>query len=173
MEIEENDVLYATVQFLIKERKTLPYQISPATGRGIDPEPTKAIIRKLYESIGREPPFVGIGPDIVAASESEWWYIECKGAGTGKPSTQRNNFDRALASVVSYYEDSPQVPPGFPGLEQWARGSTVFLGLALPATAEYLRLLEKRVRPPLRQRLNLWVLLYEHSSIRAVAPSSA
>ena len=173
MKVEENDVLYATVQFLIKERRTLPYRISLATGRGIDSEPTKAKIKKLYGPTGREPEFVGSGPDIVAASESEWWYVECKGAGAGKPSTQRNNFDRALASVVSYYEDSPQVPPGCPGLEEWARGSTVFLGLALPATPEYLKQLEKRVRPPLRQRLNLWVLLYEHSSIRAVAPSSA
>ena len=154
MEIEENDVLYATIRFLIKERKTMPYPISPATGRGIDPEPTKAKIRKLYESIGKEPPFVSSGPDIVAVSDKEWWCVECKGAGTGKSATQRNNFDRALASVVSYYENSPQVPPQF---EDWAIGSTVFLGLALPATTDYVSQLVKRVRPPLRQRLNQWV----------------
>ena len=36
-----------------------------------------------------------IGPE-----NSEWWQIECKGIG-GKPATQRDKFDRGLASVVS------------------------------------------------------------------------
>ena len=45
-------------------------------------------------------------------------------------------------------------------------------GLALPASPEYLKQLKKRVRQPLRVRLNLWVLLYEpkSKSIRAVSP---
>lgn len=91
------------------------------------------------------------GPDIEARSMTEHWRVECKGAGRGVQQTQRNNFDRALASVVSYYEDSRD------GLEQT-------LGLALPKTDEYLAQLTRRVRAPLRQRLNLWVLLYNPSS---------
>ena len=166
MTIEENDVLYATVLHLIKERKVIPYQISPATGKGIDPEPTKKKIEALYESTGWKPPLVRDGPDIVAVSDKEWWCVECKGAGVGKPPTQRNNFDRALASVVSYYEDRPDIP------SEWGT-PRVFLGLALPATEEYLRNLRKRVRNPLRQRLNLWVLLYEGSAIRAMPPAES
>ena len=52
--------------------------------------------------------FLSSGPDIIALSKSRYWQIECKGAGTGKQSTQRNNFDRAVASVVAYYTDSYQ-----------------------------------------------------------------
>ena len=80
--------------------------------------------------------------------------------------TQRNNFDRALASVVSYFEETPQgVPAEF-------ENATVCLGLALPATQAYLNELKRRVRLPLRKRLNLWVLLYEleTSAIKAISP---
>ncbi|MCY4137059.1 MAG: hypothetical protein OXF56_02180, partial [Rhodobacteraceae bacterium] len=131
----------------------------------VDHGSIKAGIWKLYGSTGREPEFSRHGPDIVAVSEHEWWCIECKGTGTGKPSTQRNNFDRALASVVSYYEDDPQAPV------RWAKDARVFLGLALPASPQYLKELARRVRSPLRRRLNLWILLYEKSVIRAVAPA--
>jgi len=105
----------------------------------------------------------------LSISDSEWWIIECKGAGLGKSQTQRNNFDRALASVVSYFEESPQ------GLGAEHQGATVCLGLALPATRAYLNELRRRVRSPLRKRLNLWVLLYELESkkIRAVPPAEA
>ncbi|MCY3874262.1 MAG: hypothetical protein OXF88_08215 [Rhodobacteraceae bacterium] len=70
-----------------------------------------------------------------------------------------------MASVVSYYEDDPQAPV------RWAKDARVFLGLALPASPQYLKELARRVRSPLRRRLNLWILLYEKSVIRAVAPA--
>lgn len=109
---------------------------------------------------------------MVAISENEWWAVECKGAGTGKDSTYRNNFDRALSSIVSYYEDSPNNVP------EWAENATVFLGLALPTAKQYQRELERRVRTPLRQRLNLWVLLYDEQlkgpiKIKAIAPNES
>ena len=167
--ISEGDVLLATIKFLIAKRSALPYSISVPSGKGIDHGLITTEVKNIYEVTGSEPEFVNSGPDIIAVSEKEWWCVECKGAGTGKPQTQRNNFDRALASVVSYYDDRPRVP------SQWDEFAMaeVFLGLALPASAQYLKELERRVRSPLRQRLNLWILLYEQSAIRAVAPAES
>jgi len=166
--IGEGDVLLATIRHLLK-RKAIPFQISVASGRGIDTELIKTEVKRIFGSVSFEPQFVGSGPDIIAVSEEEWWIVECKGAGTGKTQTQRNNFDRALASVVSYYEDHPTDPP------DWAKNASIFLGLALPASQQYLRELQRRVRAPLRQRLNLWVLLYDDSAklITAISPTEA
>ena len=164
--IQEGAVLLATIRFLIG-RKAIPYQVSVASGRGIDAEPTKSEVRRIFAEISFEPTFKGVGPDVVAVSKDEWWQVECKGVGTGKPQTQRNNFDRALASVVSNYDDAPE------GLPNWAEGASPFLGLALPASTTYLSELRRRVRPPLRRQLNLWVLLYDSSTktIHAVSPT--
>lgn len=161
--VAEQDVLIATTVFLV-QRGVTPYQFSVAAGRGVDTSGTTERLRKAFAAIA--PRFSGDGPDILGISESEWWVVECKGAGFGKPPTQRNNFDRALASVVSYFEEKPQgFPPEF-------ENAKVYLGLALPATRAYLNELRRRVRSPLRTRLNLWVLLYEleSKSVRAVSP---
>lgn len=166
--IGEGDVLLATFRFLTMERKTIPYRISVPSGKDIDHSSIETSIKDFYKTLNWEPELVGSGPDIIAISEKEWWCVECKGFGKGKNSTHRNNFDRGLASVVSYYEDKPNIPPG---LNEYAKDSGVFLGLALPASTQYLRELERRVRSPLRQRLNLWILLYEQSKIRAISPS--
>jgi len=163
--VPEPDVLIATTVFLI-ERGVTPYQFSVATGRGLKTSGAIERLRKAFEAIGRVPVFAGTGADIMGISETEWWVIECKGSGAGKPQTHRNSFDRALASVVSYFEEKPQgVPSEF-------ENATVCLGLALPATPAYLNELKRRVRLPLRKRLNLWVLLYEleTSAIKAVSP---
>ena len=159
--VSEPDVLLATTLFLM-ERGATPYQFSVAAGRGIDTGAMLGRLRNAFKSAG----FSGNGADILAVSETEWWAIECKGSGVGKPQTQRNNFDRALASVVSYFENKPQgLPPEYASVR-------THLGLALPATEAYLRELRRRVRRPLRERLNLWVLLYDagSKSIRPVAP---
>ena len=131
--IEEGDVLLATIRFLLG-RKAIPYQVSVATGQGIDAEQIKSEVRRIFGEVPFKPTFKGAGPDVVAVSEDEWWQVECKGAGTGKPQTQRNNFDRALASVVSYYDDD--TPENLPN---WAQATSPFLGLALPASTTYLR----------------------------------
>jgi hypothetical protein len=163
--ISEPDVLIATTLFLV-ERGVSPYQFSVAAGKGIDTAGATDRLNKAFAAIGRSPRFVGNGADILGVSDAEWWIIECKGSGTGQPSTQRNNFDRALASVVSYFEEQPQ------GVSDEQKNLKVCLGLALPATRAYLNELQRRVRPPLRKKLNLWVLLYEPTSrkIRAVSP---
>ncbi len=170
--IPEIDVLISCSSWL-RERGALPFQFSVATGQGInmneDQRRLKAhlINNGISESLMH---FVPDGPDIIAMSREEYWQIECKGAGHGKSSTQRNNFDRALSSVVSYFSDSaPKMPKELKAFEK----ATPTLGLALPATKTYMALLEKRVRPPLRQRLNLWILLHIPSSksIWAVSPN--
>lgn len=166
--VTEPDVLIATTAFLI-ERGVTPYQFSVAAGRGLKSSGAIERLRKAFAAIGRTAVFAGTGADILGFSDSEWWVVECKGSGTGKAQTQRNNFDRALASVVSYFEEKPQgVPAEF-------ENATVCLGLALPATRAYLNELKRRVRLPLRKRLNLWVLLYEPetSAIKAVSPKEA
>ena len=87
--------------------------------------------------------FVSKGEDIRAKKGSSLWRIECKGlAESMKPPTIRNQFDGALASVVSYYDQAQ-------GLQ---------LGLALPE--EYFKHIKDRLPQALRTVLNLWVLLY-------------
>lgn len=167
----EIDVLVPVAVWLW-HRKVLPYQFSIARGKDIDVEAAKS---KLNAALDREGipseirSFVGDGPDITAISGNEYWQVECKGAGTGKPATQRNNFDRALASAVSYYTESP---PDF-GAELAALNSArPVLGLALPETSYYMSELKRRVRNPLRKALDLWVLLYNPSegTVRGIPP---
>lgn len=166
--ISEPDILIAASVFLIT-RGVTPYQFSVASGRGLDSTRATERLREACRTMGFTPRFTGDGADILGISDTEWWIIECKGAGSGKSQTQRNNFDRALASMVSYYEEKPQ------GVGPEYQNTTVCLGLALPATRLYLNELRRRVRAPLRKRLNLWILLYEPNSklIRAVSPEES
>lgn len=153
--IPEIDVLIATVRWF-QERQVAILSVSVSKGQGIDHESAK---QRLKEVLTNEVEITADGPDLTAfdASRREFWQIECKGSGTGKKATQRNNFDRALASVVSYFKES----------------SISQLGLALPATPDYLDQLKKRVRKPLRERLRLWVFLLEYDgSIEAVSPNN-
>lgn len=164
--VNESEVLRATVRFLI-ERRVIPYQFSLTNWRSAESRCLKSSLTELLKPLNMKPEFCTNGPDVVGVSREEFWQVECKGAGTGKAQTQRNNFDRALASVVSYYvEDSSS------DLPEESRNTQSRLGLALPSTRHYLRELERRVRKPLRKRLNLWILLYEMNSksIRAITP---
>lgn len=171
----EIDVLVAVAVWL-RHRKVLPYQFSIAHGRDIDVEAAKSQLNTALDKEGIPGElrwFVRDGPDITAISRSEYWQIECKGAGTGKRGTQRNNFDRALASAVSYYTESP---PDFAkeGLTAFAvfNSARPVLGLALPGTHDYMSELKRRVKKPLRKALNLWVLLYDRSerTVRGIVP---
>jgi hypothetical protein len=170
--ISENDVLIATIKFLV-ERGVKPYRLSIAKRKGIDRN--SAIIQLLQILGSRNIRPISIdekGQNIIGVSETEWWQIECKGSGKGVQSTVRNNFDRALASVVSYYEEKTK---GLPKEYEEYKNAQPYLGLALPASPAYLKELNKRVRQSLRERLNLWVLLYEpvSKSIRAVPPEDS
>lgn len=170
--IQEIDVLVATTHFFV-ERGIKSYRFSIARGKGIDTDSAKERLCKTFCSTPHfVPNFVNDGPDIIGVSQTEWWRVECKGSGKGVQSTQRNNFDRALASVVSYYEDETQDLPK--RYEQYSTAQP-YLGLALPASPAYLKELKRRVRQPLRKKLNLWVLLYEPElkSIRIVSPENS
>lgn len=165
--ISEGEVLLGTLRFLLG-RKAIPFQVSVPTGQGIDTNQIKNEVKNIFANVKFDPEFVGSGPDVIAISEDEYWIVECKGTGKGQPSTQRNNFDRALASTVSYYEDNPANTP------DWAKDSSIFIGLALPNSKQYLHELKRRVRMPLRKRLNLWVLLYDAASkqIMEISPDA-
>ena len=184
MRVKENDVLIAAARWLLG-RNVLPYQFSVASGKGIDYSSEKARVinevQKLYQKLKLYPElphFCNDGPDILGidpqsflkvANEqeidpenSEWWQIECKGIG-GKPATQRDKFDRGLASVVSYF-----------GASQEFGNVKPYLGFALPNTKHLKHHLQTRLRRPLRTHLNLWVLVYDpdDKSVQEVPPDA-
>lgn len=164
--VPETDVLLAATVHLLK-RNVSPYQFSIPRGKGIDTAGTKKLLADAFrEATGRQASFSSSGPDILGISDDEWWQIESKGAGSGTPSTLRNNFDRSLASVVSYYEENP------PKFGDDKKSPLPFLGLALPDSPVYCRQLATRVRSPLRRRLNLWIWLYDpkEDSIVDISP---
>ena len=169
--ISEGKVLAATTRFLL-ERGVRPYKFSFPTGQGINAWSIQKEIYGILNSVGIQRSRVSReDADIIGISETEWWQVECKGSGKGVASTQRNNFDRALASIVSYYEDETRELPK--EYEQY-RNAQPYLGLALPASPKYLKELKRRVRQSLRKRLNLWILLYEpeSKSIRVISPDN-
>ena len=98
------------------------------------------------------------GPDIVAQNISSniFWKIECKGFGTGVIQTLKNNFDRAVASTVSYYDQNDNLQ----------------IGIALPQNEIYLEFIEKKIPKPLRKVTSLWIILYdtESKSIKVISP---
>ena len=122
--IPEIDVLIASSLWLW-DREVYPLQFSIASGQGIDAEADRKKLEAELKAAGvpdqiRE--YAKEGPDVIGISRSsllhvltgetpngtvvgEYWKIECKGMGSGKPSTLRNHFDRGLANVVTYYED--------------------------------------------------------------------
>jgi hypothetical protein len=143
--VPEVNVLIAVVRWLHSQRWAIE-SLSIARGQGIDSASNKNRVKSELARLGlqeKKTIFVPKGEDIVAKKDGVLWRIECKGlAESMKFPTMRNQFDRALASVVSYYDRSQ-------GLQ---------LGLALPE--EYGRYIRDRLPQALRTVLNLWVLVY-------------
>ena len=143
--VPELNVLMAVVQWLHSEGWTIE-RLSIAHGAGIDSVNAKNRVEAELTRLGIERNsvrLVSIGEDIRAKKGDTLWRIECKGLAEGmKPPTVRNQFDRALAGVVSYYDQTQ-------GLQ---------LGLALPE--EYFKHIKARLPQALKTALNLWVLLY-------------
>ena len=168
--ISEFDVLKATIPFLAN-RGVVPFQFSISKGQGINYGKDISKILEIFKKFSSKPQFSNEGPDVVGSSfdaNDEFWKIECKGLGKGGASTLRNNFDRGLASVVSYNEDENELKRKFN-----SQNLQLYLGFALPDHPEYLKNLKKRIRKPLRQRLNLWILLYsiDKEIIIPIAPN--
>ncbi len=155
--VSEFEVLKATIVWLHRNGWSIE-SISVATGSGLPAiEQLEEQLRRGLETAGM--PFLETlhrreGPDIVAHSHEGVWKIECKGLAPGKPPTHRNNFDRAVASVVSYF-DSPQTR----------------LGLALANDYLWQYNFGKRLPCALREAINLWVLLYENETIYPYEPT--
>lgn len=143
--IGEVDVLYATSVWLIKNDWRLD-TISFPKGQEIELNDQYQFFKDSLEADSLViPPTVTIrtnGPDIIATKGIIKWKIECKGYSKGKPPTLRSNFDRALASCVTYFDDNTNVK----------------LGLAIP---DYYKTdVQKRVPIALRTALKMSIFLY-------------
>jgi hypothetical protein len=168
MTVPELDVLVAAMRWLnARGIRPVCASISKGSeaGRNADRERLLAAMRELdvpHENCRISPD----GPDLVALGNGELWVVECKGEGAGVGSTQRNNFDRALSSAVSYYGTTP-----------YGIASDIIqrrlIALALPATERYKHELKRRVGRALRERLDMWVLLLEPGagSMTGIAPN--
>ena len=153
----ELEVLTSTTLWLLRRGWNVE-AISVARGYGLPPVAyQKQDIQKAFsdENVPFDDTiFKPRGPDIVASSREGIWKIECKGLGKGRPQTHRNNFDRAVASAMSYFDVS---------------GTR--LGLAL--ANDYLWVCNFRERLPqaLREATNLWVFLLENRTIYPYEPT--
>lgn len=142
----EIDVIIGTALYLYENGWNIEC-VSIPTGQRLDLSLQKEKLLARFSERGI--PTTGIvfpsnGPDIVARQGDKIWKIECKGLGTGKPPTVRNNFDRAVASAVSYFD-----------------GEATHIGLAIPMEYAFRGFVRGRVPKALRIALNLWVFLLE------------
>jgi len=150
-------VLVSMIIWLLRDEWEIE-EISIARGHGLATvECQKTEIEKAF--IAENAPFEKTifkpkGPDIIARSERGIWKIECKGLGKGKPQTHRNNFDRAVASVMSYF-DAPQTR----------------LGLAIANDYLWVYNFSERLPKTLREATNLWVFLLENKTIYPYKPT--
>lgn len=144
MPVPEAEVQTAVALWLVQEGWTIK-AVSVAKGPGINYRRALHRLQNALLTAGvaqRSYRVLGDGPDIVASKAGEIWRIECKGSGVGMPLDRRANFDRGVASAVSYF----------------AEGRTALrLGLALVDDAGYRRLRRLRLGDPLLTRLGLYV----------------
>lgn len=144
--IPEIDVLIATAVWLHSQGWRIE-SVSIARGQGINTQRDKQkLCAKLSaKGISRDSVlFKSSGADLTAKKGSIIWKIECKGLGAGTSQTLRNNFDRTLASAVSYFD----------------RKNGLRIGLAMPRCDTYVNLIRSRIPQTLREVVNLWILLY-------------
>ena len=156
--IPEIDVIIGTSLYLYENEWAIK-SISIPTGQGLDAYLQKKKLLESFSGEGIPTPaivFSANGPDIVARQGDKIWKIECKGLGTGKSPTLRNNFDRALSSAASYYDDV----------------ENTYVGLALPLDQAYVHHIKYRIPSALRVAISLWIFLYEPNggSVWAIAP---
>lgn len=146
--ISEADVLLSTSIWLLKNNWDIQ-TISPPNGQLIHPRDQKEFYLHYWQteflSIPENLNFQINGPDIIATQGTIKWKIECKGLSDATSQTIRNNFDRALASCVTYFDHNVNVK----------------LGLAVPSYYEdHIR---KRLPLALRVALKMSIFLYSTS----------
>jgi hypothetical protein len=144
--VSEFDILLATIRWLLEKGwRVDSVSIAPSSELASmqeRKEEVKRLLRAASWSLD-EDGFRPIGPDIVAGTNGGIWKFECKGLGRGKPRTHRNNFDRAVASVVSYYD-----------------GPDIRLGLSIAEDYLWKYNFGKRLPTALRESIGLWLFLY-------------
>lgn len=165
--VSEFEVLLHTAVWLVKSSAIQKIEISLPKGQAMPQEDQRNQLLKTLEQAGCKvvPTFTSSGPDITAWEETRVWRVECKGLTGGDRTTVDNNFDRALASVVGYY-DEPNANResdlrGIRGIMESfsSPDRPIRLMLALPEGDRYRKLLKKCVKKCLRRKLDLWVLI--------------
>ena len=156
--VSELDVLVSTCRWLHDQGWTID-SISLATGAGLPRiGEQKQVIKQEFEAahIAFDPKtlFRRHGADIIARSGEAIWKFECKGMSDAQPQTHRNNFDRAVASVVSYY-DNPLTR----------------LGLAVANDYLWKYNYVDRLPLALRKAIGLWVFLSSDNGVYAFKPT--
>jgi hypothetical protein len=144
--IPEIDVLIGTALWL-HSNGWLIKQVSMAVGQKIDQVAQRQKLESNFRKAGISLDTIKFsqdGPDIEAIKGTKIWRIECKGLGQVRLQTLKNNFDRAVASVVSYYDQQ--------------NGLQLQLGLALPEPYE--KLARNKLPQSLKEAINLWLFLY-------------
>lgn len=134
--VEEIQVIIGVAKWLRSQGWTVD-TVSVPHGQGLDTQTHKNQIKSIFPEVR----FSSKGPDILARRGDELWRIESKGLGNIAAPTLKNNFDRAVASAVSYYD---------------RKGMQV--GLALPEA--YRKHIAQKLPRALRKALNMWLLLY-------------
>jgi len=148
--IPETDILIETIFWLIKNSWTIDAVSFP---RGQEMNSTDhhsyfkyRLEETSYSHLVDKITFLSNGPDILASKDGKKWKIECKGYSDSKPQTQRNNFDRALASCVTYFDDKDNLK----------------LGLAVPDFYKFD--IQKRIPVALREALKISIFLFNTQS---------
>jgi hypothetical protein len=162
--VSEFNILVPTAIWLV-DKGCSELKVSIAHGQGIPLNEQKARFKEILAEKGfTNISFAPHGPDLIARDEVRIWKVECKGLSRGAYSTVDNNFDRALASVVSYY-DEPAAEAQSDVINAMNMLSyidkPIRLALALPESDQYRRLLRERVKPALRRKLDLWILIVD------------
>lgn len=162
--VSEFDVLVATAIWLLDQRCS-EITVSIAHGQGRPLQQQKKELEEILAEKGvAKISFVSHGPDLEAHDNARIWRVECKGLSQGAPSTVENNFERALASVVSYYDEpDSEVDSDLKSIIKSLHkpDRPIRLALALPHSDRYINLLRKRVKSALRRKLDLWVLMID------------
>ena len=156
--VPENDVLTGIAIWLHSQGWQIRH-VSIASGQKIAMNAQKQKMKSNFVSAGipfDTLNFIRKGPDIEAIKEDNIWKIECKGLGDVQPETLKNNFDRAVASVVSYYD----------------RSSGLRTGLAFPEVEGYMKLIQNKLPRALREAISLWLFIYiDITEIYVFAPN--
>lgn len=143
--VPEIEVLIKVARLLNSEGWQIEKVCLPQ-GDGIDYSANKKRLQEEFSICGIATGtirFGRTGEDIKAKQKDGVWRIECKGTSLSTTyQTNRNNFDRAVASVVSYYDGTERLR----------------LGLAIPE--ELGKLLHARLPQALREAIDLWVFIY-------------